>query len=592
MIFGKHINRYYIKHLFALLLGLVSLVAVDYFQLKIPELYRMVINGANEGVVDVGGTLVQFDMDFVWEQICKPMFLIIVIMVIGRFMWRMCFLGSGIKVERDLRQRMFDHCKDLSLQYYHRNKVGNLMSLFTNDIETVQECFSWGILQACDIVFLGGMAIAKMFVMNWVLALLSLIPMAFLVTIGIVVGKYLTLKWDARQAAFSNLSDFAQESFSGVAVIKAFVKEFKELWAFQKLNRKNENANIAYTKLSVTLHVCVSLFIESTIAIILGYGGYLVHEDVFDAGMLMEFIGYFNSIIWPMMAITEMIDMSSRGKASLNRVSELLDTKQDVADKPTAKPIDGVQGQIEFKNLTFVYPDGDYNALTDVSFSINAGELVGVVGKTGSGKTTVADVILRCYNVPDGTVFVDGKDVNDIQIDSLRDYCAYVPQDNFLFSDTISANIAFATDNITQADIEKYAELADVHGNIVEFTNGYETILGERGVTLSGGQKQRVSIARALIKDAPILILDDSVSAVDTNTEKIILQNLRNTRQGKTTLLIAHRISTVQDLDKIILLDDGKVVDVGTHQELLSRCHEYKVMVELQKLDDEKKGDN
>ena len=592
MIFGKHINRYYLKHLFMLLLGVVSLVAVDYFQLKIPELYRMVINGANEGVVDVGGTIVQFDIDFVWEQICKPMFLIIVIMVIGRFMWRMCFLGSGIKVERDLRQRMFDHCKDLSLQYYHRNKVGNLMSLFTNDIETVQECFSWGILQACDIVFLGGMAIAKMFVMNWVLALLSLIPMAFLVTIGIIVGKYLTIKWDARQAAFSDLSDFAQESFSGVAVIKAFVKEFKELWAFQKLNRKNENANIAFTKLSVTLHVCVSLFIESTIAIILGYGGYLVHEKVFDAGMLMEFIGYFNSIIWPMMAITEMIDMSSRGKASLNRVSELLDTKQDVADKPTAEPIDGVQGQIEFKNLTFVYPDGDYNALTDVSFNINAGELVGVVGKTGSGKTTVADIILRCYNVPDGTVFVDGKDVNDIQIDSLRDYCAYVPQDNFLFSDTISANIAFATDDITQADIEKYAELADVHGNIVEFTNGYETILGERGVTLSGGQKQRVSIARALIKDAPILILDDSVSAVDTNTEKIILQNLRNTRQGKTTLLIAHRISTVQDLDKIILLDDGKVVDVGTHQELLSRCHEYKVMVELQKLDDEKKGDN
>ena len=592
MIFGKHINRYYLKHLFALLLGLVSLVAVDYFQLKIPELYRMVINGANDGVVDVGGIFVKFDMDFVWEQICKPMFLIVVIMVVGRFMWRMCFLGSGIKVERDLRQRMFDHCKDLSLQYYHRNKVGNLMSLFTNDIETVQECFSWGILQACDIVFLGGMAIVKMFLMDWVLALLSLIPMVFLVTIGIIVGKYLTLKWDARQAAFSDLSDFAQESFSGVAVIKAFVKEFKELWAFQRLNRKNENANIAYTKLSVTLHVCVSLFIESTIAIILGYGGYLVHEKVFDAGMLMEFIGYFNSIIWPMMAITEMIDMSSRGKASLNRVSELLDTKQDVSDKPTAEPIDGVKGQIEFKNLTFVYPDGDYDALSDVSFSINAGELVGVVGKTGSGKTTVADIILRCYNVPDGTVFVDGKDVNDITINSLRDYCAYVPQDNFLFSDTISANIAFATDDIDQADIEKYAGLADVHGNIVEFSNGYETILGERGVTLSGGQKQRVSIARALIKDAPILILDDSVSAVDTNTEKIILQNLRNTRQGKTTLLIAHRISTVQDLDKIILLDDGKVVDVGTHQELLHRCHEYKVMVELQKLDDEKKGDN
>ena len=592
MVFGKHINKYYLKYLVALLLGMVALVAVDYFQLKIPEFYRMVINGVNEGVVDLDGTLVPFDMDFVWEQICKPMFFVAMIMISGRFLWRICFFGSGIKVERDLRQKMFDHCKDLSLQYYHRNKVGNLMSLFTNDLETVQECFSWGILQACDIVFLGGMAIAKMFMMNWVLALLSLIPMVFLVTIGIIVGKYLTIKWDARQEAFSNLSDFAQESFSGIAVIKAFVKEFKELWAFKRLNRKNEDANIAYTKLSVTLHVCVSLFVESTIAIILGYGGYLVHEKVFDAGMLMEFIGYFTSIIWPMMAITEMIDMSSRGKASLNRVSELLDTKQDVADKPTAKAIDSVKGQITFKNLTFMYPDGDYNALTDVSFNINAGELVGIVGKTGSGKTSVADVILRCYNVPDGTVFVDGEDVNDITIQSLRNFCAYVPQDNFLFSDTISANIGFATDGATQQDIEEYAKLADLHGNVVEFANGYETILGERGVTLSGGQKQRVSIARALLKQAPILILDDSVSAVDTSTEKTILQNLRNTRQGKTTLLIAHRISTVQDLDKIILLDEGKVVDVGTHQELLDRCHEYKVMVELQKLDEEKKGDN
>lgn len=286
-----------------------------------------------------------------------------------------------------------------------------------------------------------------------------------------------------------------------------------------------------------------------------------------------------------------MIDMSSRGKASLKRVSELLETKQDVADSVNAQPIDHVDGQITFQNLTFRYPDGDYDALADVSFNINAGELVGVVGKTGCGKSTVADIILRCYNVPDGTVFVDGKDVNSITIDSLRDYCAYVPQDNFLFRDTISANIGFSTDDATQQEVEEYAELADVHNNIVEFQYGYDTILGERGVTLSGGQKQRVSIARALIKQAPILILDDSVSAVDTNTEKVILQNLRNTRQGKTTLLIAHRISTVQELDKIILLDDGKIVDVGTHQELLNRCHEYKVMVELQKLDEEK-GDN
>lgn len=592
MIFGKHINKFYIKYLFVLLLGVVALVAVDYFQLKIPEYYGMVINGVNTGYVNLNdGSTVAFDMDFVFKYICAPMFLVAFVMVTGRFLWRICFFGSGIKVTRDLRREMFDHCKDLSLQYYHRNKVGNLMSLFTNDLDTIEECFGWGILLACDIVFLGGMAVIKMFMMNWVMTLLSLIPMVFLVAIGIIMGKYLTLKWDARQEAFSDLSDFAQESFSGIAVIKAFVKEFKELLAFRRLNRKNEDANIAFTKLSVTLNICVTMFVESTTAIILGYGGYLVHEKIFDAGMLMEFIGYFTSIVWPMMAITDMIDMSSRGRASLKRVSELLDTKQDVADSVNAQPIDKVDGQITFQNLTFRYPDGDYDALSDVSFNINAGELVGIVGKTGCGKSTVADIILRCYNVPDGTVFVDGKDVNDITIDSLRDYCAYVPQDNFLFSDTISANIGFSTDDATQQEVENYAELADVHNNIVEFQYGYDTILGERGVTLSGGQKQRVSIARALIKQAPILILDDSVSAVDTNTEKVILQNLRNTRQGKTTLLIAHRISTVQDLDKIILLDDGKVVDVGTHQELLARCHEYNVMVELQKLDEEK-GDN
>lgn len=590
MIFGKHINKFYVKYIFALLLGLVALVAVDYFQLKIPEYYGMVINGVNDGVVNFNGQTVAFDMDFLFKNICLPMFLVALVMVTGRFLWRICFFGSGIKVTRDLRREMFDHCKDLSLQYYHRNKVGNLMSLFTNDLDTIEECFGWGILLACDIVFLGGMAIVKMFMMNWVMTLLSLIPMVFLVTIGIIVGKYLTLKWDARQEAFSDLSDFAQESFSGIAVIKAFVKEFKELLAFRRLNRKNEDANIAYTKLSVTLNICVTMFVESTVAIILGYGGYLVHEKVFDAGMLMEFIGYFTSIVWPMMAITDMIDMSSRGKASLKRVSELLDTKQDVADSADAQPIDHVDGQITFNNLTFRYPDGDYDALSNVSFNINAGELVGVVGKTGCGKSTVADIILRCYNVPDGTVFVDGKDVNSVTINSLRDFCAYVPQDNFLFSDTISANIGFSTDDATQQEVEEYAELADVHNNIVEFQYGYDTILGERGVTLSGGQKQRVSIARALIKQAPILILDDSVSAVDTNTEKVILENLRNTRQGKTTLLIAHRISTVQDLDKIILLDDGKIVDVGTHQELIERCHEYNVMVELQKLDEEKGG--
>lgn len=588
MLFGKHINKFYIKYGLWLLLGIATLFAVDYFQLLIPECYRMVINGVKNGVVDVGGGVTEtFDLNFLFRRVCVPMFVVIVVMVFGRFLWRMCFFGSGSKVERDLRRKMFDKAKDLSVSYYQREKIGNLMSLFTNDLETVQDCFGSGILMAADAILLGTMSLYKMFVMDWVLTLFTLIPIGLMFAAGMVVGHYMEMKWDERQKAFSDLSDFAQESFSGIAVIKAFVKEFKELLAFKRLNKNNEKANVSYVKASALLNTLVSLFVESVVCIILGYGGYLVYQGKFDAGELMEFIGYFNAIIWPVMSVTELIEMSSRGRASLKRVSELLDAVQEVDDKPTATDVTEVTGKIEFRHLTFRYPDGDYEALSDVSFTINPGESVGIVGKTGSGKTTVADLILRCYNVPDGTLLIDDKDVNDITIHSLRNFCAYVPQDNFLFSDTIADNISFASDTDERALVERSAALADVDDNIREFANGYDTVLGERGVTVSGGQKQRISIARALMKEAAILILDDSVSAVDTDTERVILDNLRQTRKGKTTLLVAHRVTTVQNLDKIVYLDGGKVLDVGTHEQLVARCAEYRNMVELQKLDEE-----
>ena len=579
MIFGKYINKYYLKYALMIVIGLVALIAVDYAQLVIPEMYRTVIDGVN-------GTI-PFDLDILWKDICVPMFFIIVALVFGRFLWRICLFGSGIRVERDLRRRMFAHCEELSCEFYSHEKIGNLMSLFTNDLETVQDCFGSGIMMTFDAAFLGGLALYKMFVMDWLMTLLSLIPMVFMVGISLLVGKYMTMKWDVRQQAFSDLSDFSQESFSGIAVIKAFVKEFKELLAFRWLNKKNENANVAYTKISTLLNVFVTLFVESVICIVLGYGSYLVSNGVFTAGQLMEFIGYFNSVVWPMMAITELIEMVSRGKASLKRVSDLLDTKQAVADRDGAIELDNVCGTIQFNHLTFRYPGADYNALEDVSFTINQGENVGIIGKTGSGKTTVADLILRCYNVDDGALFVDGNDVNNVKIKSLRRFSAYVPQDNFLFSDTIARNISFASDTGEMEQVVEAAKLSDIDSNIQKFSNGYETVLGERGITVSGGQKQRISIARALMKDASILILDDSVSAVDTDTEKTILHNLRQTRQGKTTILIAHRISTVQSLDKIILLDNGKVVDVGSHFELMSRCAEYQNMVALQALEDE-----
>ena len=587
MIFGKHINRYYLKYAHWLIAGLAALVMVDFLQLEIPKLYRMLINGMNMGYVMLDGVQVPFDMDFVLDEICMKMVKVILSIVFGRFVWRYCFFGSAVRLEEDLRNKMFDHAKNLSREYYQINKVGNLMSLFTNDLDTVQECFGWGVMMFFDALLMGILAVYNMWNMDHVLTVLSMIPMAFLLASATIVGKRMMEKWDIRQEAFSRMSDFAQESFSGIAVTKAFVKEAKELWAFEKLNVENEEANINHTKLSVGFRVMVMLFVESVICVILGYGGYLVYRGSFNAGQLVEFIAYFNAVVWPIMAVSELIDMTSRGKASLERLGELLDAEVVVTDREGVVDLTDARGDIEFRNLSFRYPDGEFDALKDISFTIHAGENVGLVGKTGSGKTTLVDLILRTYNVPDGCLFIDGKDVNTLSIRSVRANCAYVPQDNFLFSDTIENNIAFGVSEHNQKAVVAAARLADVDSNIKEFQQGYGTILGERGVTVSGGQKQRISIARALMKDAPILILDDSVSAVDTKTETTILSNLHATRAGKTTILIAHRISTIEKMDKIIFIEDGALMAVGRHEELYRDCEAYRKMVDLQRLEEE-----
>ena len=592
MIFGKYINRYYLKNAPVLLLGLAALLTVDYIQLLIPRLYRLVINGVNLGQVVVDGQTVAFGKEVLFQHICLPMIYIIILMVLGRFLWRVCFFGSAVRVTADLRERMFDHSRQLSQQYYQVNKVGNLMSLYTNDLDTIQECFGDGVLMFFDALTLGLLALYKMWNMDHQLTLLALIPALLMLAIGTVMGKTMTKTWEKRQQAFSDLSDFAQENFSGIAVIKAFVKELKELIAFRKLNKENEKINVEYTRISVLLEIMVTLFVESVICVILGFGGYLVYVGQFNAGQLVEYIGYFEAIVWPIMAVAMLIEKSSRGKASLNRITELLDAPIDVADRPGVPDLANVQGGVEFRDLTFRYPDGEFDVLKNISFTIQPGERVGIVGKTGAGKTALVDLLLRTYNVPDGTLFVDGKDVNTVSIHSVRNACAYVPQDNFLFSDTIAHNIGFGVDDATREDIDRAAALADVRDNIVDFKDGYETVLGERGVTVSGGQKQRISIARALLKNAPILILDDSVSAVDTRTEKIILDNLKASRAGKTTLLIAHRISTVEGLDKIIFLEDGRVEAVGPHDSLYASCAEYRRMVDLQRLEDEVGGDS
>lgn len=597
MIFGKHINKYYLKYAWALLIGIGALFVIDYLELVIPSLYRMLINGINDGYNVIDGVRVTFDMQFVLDKICFPMLWIILVMVAGRFLWRICFIGTALKVETGLRNSMFDRCKNLSQQYYQVNKVGDLMSYYTNDLETVQDCFGFGVLMIADVAILGVMAFVKMWRMNWLLTLLSMIPMGLMLAIGVVVGTYMEKKWEERQAAFSKLSDFAQESYSGIAVIKAFVNEYRELLTFRKHNKDNEKVNVEFVKLSMKLDIYTELLIESVVCIILGYGGYLAYTGVFNAGELIEYVSYFDSLIWPVIAVSELIKMTSQGRASMKRIGGLIDAKIDVADGPqvTGDPNMKLSGNIEFRNLTFAYPGTDQNVLEDVSFTVGAGESVGIIGRTGSGKSTVADLLLRTYNVPDGTLFIDGKDVNTIPIYAVRNNIAYVPQDNFLFSDTIENNIAFFESESDPEDaanvrdmVEQNARLADVHENIMGFSSGYDTLLGERGVTVSGGQKQRISIARALIKNTPVLVMDDSLSAVDVETEQTILTNLRETRKGLTTILIGHRISTMEYMDRIIFIDGGRVAAAGSHKELMETNEEYAKMAHLQKIEAEK----
>ena len=403
MIFGKYINRYYLRHAPALLLGILALLMVDYIQLLVPQLYRLVINGVNLGQVVVRGETMPFTKEVLFQHICLPMIWIVLFMVVGRFLWRICFFGTSIRVQADLREKMFDHSRRLSQQYYQVNKVGNLMSLYTNDLDTIQECFGDGILMFFDALVLGLLALYRMWCMDRRMTMLALIPAAFMFAIGTVMGKTMTKTWEKRQQAFSDLSDYKGD---------------------------------------------------------------------FNAGQLVEYIGYFEAIVWPIMAISMLIEKTSRGKASLNRITELLDAPIDVADRAGVPDLENPKGGIEFRNLTFRYPDGEFDVLKNISFTIQPGESVGIVGKTGAGKTALVDLLLRTYNVPDGTLFVDGKDVNGVSIHSVRQACAYVPQENFLFSDTIAHNIAFGVDDATPEDIERAASLADVRDNIVDFKDG------------------------------------------------------------------------------------------------------------------------
>lgn len=583
MLFGKSVNRYYFKFWYFFLFGAIALVVVDIAQLEIPNITGFIIDDINAKILT---------KEMLLEYILK-LAGIIVIMFLGRFFWRINIFNCGHKIANDLRQRMFKKMEYLDQTYFSENKTGAQMALYTNDLMTVRQCFSQAVILIVDSAFLGVLAFYKMFKLNAVLALVAAAPLVILAVMGVLVSKYMRIKWEARQKAYSDLSDFAQENFSGFSVVKAFVKESTELAAFNKLNKKNAEKNLEAARLSVIMSICISMLISTIMLIIGGVGAFLVYQskvtgvDYLSIGDLNRYISYFSSLVWPIMALSNLITLTSQGKASLERLDSVLKRDSLVKDSPDVIKDAELHGGIEFNNLTFNYPGVDDPTLKNVSFKINRGESVGIIGRTGSGKTTIVDLLVRLYNVPEGSILIDGYDIMKLPIKQVRELISFVPQDNFLFGDTVLNNIAFSKKELSVEEARKYAQIAGVDGDIMDFPEQYQTIMGERGVTLSGGQKQRVSISRALVKDSKVLILDDSVSAVDTKTEATILSNLNKLKGEKTFIIIAHRVSTIQNLDKIVLIDDGEIVSVGTHDELYKNVQMYRDIVDLQQLEEQ-----
>ncbi len=581
MIFGRNINKYYLKYWYYLLLGIVALIVVDICDSVLPP---KIIGGIIDALDQ--GTMTQ---EFLFRSIIT-MLILVVISFICRFLWRIGFFVVSHKVGEDMRHKMFKNSLTLSQTFYSNNKVGGLMSYYINDVNSVKESFGWGTMMVFDTLFLVPLVLYQMFAINWIVALIMLLPLILLATAATIAGKRMEDRYKIRQDKFEELSDFTQESFSGIRVIKAFVKEAKEAREFRNKNKENEEVNMHYLKLSVLFDNLVELFIWSIYFIIIAVGSYFVLSgNKISVGELTELVTYFDTLLWPMFAIGEIINIRSRGKASLKRVDEILEAKTDLIEKDDAIEVDSLKGDIKFNHLSFKYPDSeDIYALKDITFDIKAGEFVGIIGRTGSSKTTLVNLLLRLYNIEDDSLYIDGIDIMNMKIKSLRNNIGYVPQDNFLYSTSIEENIAFSRSKVDKERVVREAKIAGVHNDIIQFPKRYETVLGERGVSVSGGQKQRISIARALYSDPNILILDDSLSAVDTKTESNILEYLKGERKGKTTILIAHRISSIKDADKILVLsDDGCVSGFDTHENLLKTNDIYKETYNLQKLEEE-----
>lgn len=568
------------KYKWSYLIGIVILIVIDLAQTEVPIIVGRVIDGIELRTIDHAG----------FVSAVVTMAVIALIVLAGRIGWRYCIFGAARKIERDMRNDLFSHLNTLPASYFHEHKAGEIMAYMTNDIEAVRMTFAVTIMMGMDALAIGLATVVKMvFEIDLRLSIVAILPMSLVAVVSTYVGREMHKRFTRRQEAFSKVADFVQEKLNGVKVIKAFVQEEKECLAFEKVNMESRTANIRDAKVQAFMFPFMHMIAGCSMAIAIAYGGYIAILGTISVGDFSAFVQYLTMLVWPIASIGRIINVVTHGSASLKRVEAVLHTESDIPDLLPAGEEAPLRGDIRVEGLTFRYPGTEKDVLRDISFCVKRGETLGIVGRTGAGKTTLANLLVRVDDPGENMIWIGGQEIHSVSLKTLRRTAGYVMQDNFLFSDTVRNNIAFGDHSKTEDEIIAAAKAACVHDNIMDFADGYDTMVGERGVSLSGGQKQRIAIARALILDPEILILDDAVSAVDTDTEEQILKNLHTLRAGKTNIIIAHRISTLQHADKIIVISGGTITEMGNHDELVAAGGFYAELYHRQLLEKMKK---